>query len=698
MDQDKSQKKDNSYLFSLTAVSLFLAFSTFIFAPTDIYIANITYLDFKLIDIYGFLAIYFFACFLVFWAIGYLLREKKAAKFYLGSLFAISLALYIQGNFLAEGYPLLDGEQISWDSMIWVGVLNTIFWIGLIAALLFVAKRSEKNLLKAVKFGSIFVIAIQCTTMITLLVTTDFTKATTLAYLSQEHIFELSDQENIVTIISDTFEETYLTRALNEYPELAEELDDFIFYQDTSGVSSFTFLSTSLLFTGEVFPVGMDMRSGTDYCYETSTFLDEVHSYDYDINYYTTINLLNEDYAGTIDNLVVEENIKVNFEAAFHYTDFILGVTGFKYAPHFLKQFVPVQYSTSYAQSFLSVDNYSMDDVAFQNNLLTSGITSSSEINKQYSVYHLNGVHAPNDMDRNFHPISYSNEVSAEDRRYEEALAQINLLKDFIKQLKAAGLYDKTTIIFTADHGHDLRYNTVLLIKPAYSKSDFRISQAPVSLMADYPGFILDLVKGKGSESLIYTIPEDVPRERYVYSYITEPYFSPSEVRTKILIGGRANEADKYQIISDEFYENSSLRNPYTLGEQVDVRSSSPVASLYGFFESGCTYSKSAVIEVELAQEVTSDVVFTMNVSEVADENQHITVYSSNTVVYDADLPVDTETISFVVDQSLIENQVLRLIFGFPHAVYTTNEGEVLHNTHFDSVDFDSFVVELYKQ
>lgn len=694
MERDKSQKTSNGYLLSLLLVSLFISFSNFIFAPTDIYIANITYLDFKLVDIFVFLVVYSLICFFILGAIGYLIREKKIAKYYLAVLFALGVALYIQGNFLAKGYPLLDGEAILWSEMFWIGVINTVFWIAIIAGILFLARKKEKLLLKVARIGSLFILVIQVATIITLFVTTDFSRATTLAYLSQDHMFELSDQENIVTIISDTFEETYLTRALNEFPELAEDLDDFIFYEDTSGVSSFTYLSTSVLFTGEVFPVGMDMRSGTDYCYDTSTLLDEVHRNNYDINYYTTINLLSEEYVGTIDNLYIEEEMSANYLALYHYTDYLLGIMRFKYAPHFLKQYVPMLYSTSYAQSFLNLNNYTMDDIAFRDELLSSGVSKSQEINKQYIVYHLNGVHAPNDTDRNFADIQYPDSVSAEDRRYEEALAQIMLLKEFVSQLKAAGVYDNTTIIFTADHGHDLRYNTVLLIKPANYEADFVISKAPVSLLADYPGFILDLVQGKGSESLIYSIPEDSPRERYVYSYITFPYFSPSKVRTKILIGGRANESEKYLIISDEFYEKNDRKGPCTIGDKIEIGSTSPVASFYGFFEDGATYSKSAIIETDLQTDIDSDVKVTLDISKVVDDQQ-VVISVGGTVVYDEVLANDAKSISFTVDQSLIESHTLRLEFSFPNAVYAIDDGEVLNNTHFDSVDFDSFVVEL---
>lgn len=695
MNEKSINKPERAYLGALLAASVFLSFTMFIFAQTDIYISNITYLDFKLVDIFGMLFLFFAICVVFFGAIGYLLRGKKIAGIYLGCLFAGSLCLYIQGNFLAGGYPVLNGETTDWGSMVSKGVVDTCFWVTLFAVLIFIAYKYKNLLVKIVIFGSIFVVAIEIVTMITLFITTDFDQATTHAYLSKDHIFELSEKENIVTIISDTFEETYFTRALEEYPELAEDLEDFTFYQNTSGVSCFTYLSTSVLFTGEVFPVGMDIRSGTDFCYDNSPFFDTIHNYGYDINYYTYINLLNEDYVGTIDNLVVDESNKLNLKATYYYADYLLSIVGYKYAPHFLKQYIPVQYSTSEAQSFLDLNNYTMDDITFRDELISKGVTISNGINKQYNVYHLEGIHAPNNLDRNLEYIEYANDVSADDRRYEEALAQINILEEYIQQLKASGAYDNTTIIFTADHGHDLRYDTVLLVKPAHAESEFSVSQAPISLLSDYSDFIVDLAEGKGDEADLYKIPEDISRERYVYSYITEPYSAPSEVRTKILIGGRANDSEKYEIISDEYYEDNSGRKPYSLGTKILVSPSCSNASFYGFLSSGCTYSKSAVIEAVINQTVSSDLQVNMALSEVTDDNQHVTIHAGDTIVYDEDVPVGTEELSFRVSSSLLDENVLRLELLFPNAVYTTDDGEELQNTHFDSIDFDSFVVDL---
>ena len=694
MNEKSTKNLERAYLGALTAVSVFLSFTMFIFAQTDIYIANITYLDFKLVDIFGLCILFFALCMVLIWSIGYLLRGKKIAWISLGCLFACGLCLYIQGNFLAGGYPVLTGEIIEWGSMTARGVVNTIFWVVVFAVLVFIAYKYKKYLAKIVIFGSIFVLTVELVTMITLVATTDFDNALTHSYLSKDHMFELSEEKNIITFISDTFEETYFTRALEEYPELAKDLEDFTFYQNTSGISCFTYLSTSVLYTGEVFPVGMDRRSGTDFCYDQSTFFDTMQSNGYDINYYTYLNLLSENNIGIINNYENDNNKKINLKASYYYMDYLMGIVAYKYAPHFLKQYIPVQYSTSYIHSFLDLNNYAVEDATFRDDLISKGVTTSGALNKQYIVYHLEGLHAPNNRDRNFDTVEYANDVSADDRRYEEALAQINLLKEYIKQLKASGAYDNTTIIFTADHGHDLRYDTVLLIKPTNAHCEFSVSQAPISLLSDYTDFIIDLAEGKGDEAGLYNIPEDISRERFVYGYIIEPYGSPSEVRTKILIGGRANESEKYQIISDEFDENDSGRQPYSLGTEVLVSPSCPDVSFYGFWNSGCTYSESAVIEASINQTVTSDLQVTLAMSEVADDNQHVTIRAGDTIVYDEDVPAGTKELTFCVSLSLLDNNVLRLTFMFPNAVYTTDNSEGLLNTPYDSINFDSFVID----
>lgn len=89
-----------------------------------------------------------------------------------------------------------------------------------------------------------------------------------------------------------------------------------------------------------------------------------------------------------------------------------------------------------------------------------SGITTQNEKNT-FVMYHLNGSHGPYVMNENAEAVP-ENSVGVDS----QTKGSFKIITDYIKELKAKGLYDNTTIIITADHGGvDLYQNPAVMVK-----------------------------------------------------------------------------------------------------------------------------------------------------------------------------------------------------------------------------------------
>ncbi|MDL2289761.1 hypothetical protein LJB83_03260, partial [Clostridia bacterium OttesenSCG-928-F22] len=127
---DKNTKKQD--LICAILLSVCFAFNLFVFAPVEVYIANIDDIWFGQDAFLWIVLLFFVAAF----AISFILTrfiKGKARLVIVALIFSLTVALYVQGNFLAGGYPIMDGETIPWDTMVGKGIVSTLIWLVIFA-------------------------------------------------------------------------------------------------------------------------------------------------------------------------------------------------------------------------------------------------------------------------------------------------------------------------------------------------------------------------------------------------------------------------------------------------------------------------------------------------------------------------------------------------------------------------------------
>lgn len=679
----------------IVLLSLCFSFNLCVFAPLESYLANISEFWFSLVSFLPFIILVFLIIAALIFLTVFLL-PKKLKLIAISLVFSATVGLYIQGNFLTKGYPSLNGEAIPWGQMYGKGIINTIIWI-VVFALPIVIMFFKKDVFKsAIKFASIVIIGLEIVTLSTMLFTTDLSKNTPNVdkiYFSTENQFNFSKKENIIMIVSDTFESNYLERALTEFPELKKDLTDFTYYPDTTGVSTMSYLSMATLMTGSIYPTKGDLYDGMNTCYEDTSFFSSMHKNKFDVNYYTDSAYVSKKLFKNVDN-VKSERVSTNVKSIKRVTTLLYKFSFFKYAPHFVKPiFVIDTAEFGKAQEDSGYPTYVFDDKKF---LAQSKTQMKSDAKKrQYSLFHLAGIHAPHNADRNLEFIEHDHNVSYNDRRYEQSLGQIKILKEFIQQLKDKNLYDNTTLIYTADHGHQNRFNPVFMIKPKDEHSEFKQSTAPISQVADLIPFIRDLASGKGKDSEIYTVDSNMPRERFVYNYIGKnfDYAKENIVRSKISVNGKANDINSYQILSDDFVPSDRTPTNYDLGDEIQFASSPKNAITYGAFKNGEPYSKTVIIETSLKKPTTNDLIAKLKINKVFGERQRLIIQMDGTDVFNQTIEKGANQISFSIPNSKIKDGKIHLTMYCVDALRNTSDNDSLEWTRFNSFSFDSLSI-----
>lgn len=268
-------------------VSAAISFLLFLYAPIDLYCANTAefWFDFStlLITALGMFA----ACFAVL-AVLYLIAmliHPYVYRITLAGGIALFICTYIQGNFMIDRLPPLDGTSIWWGKydilrkdtlLLWVVVL-----IVVIAAMIVLRKQ---------KFVHVVMFISGCMTLM-LLVTACSTVITSGALHSKLHLhvsveeeFEMSADNNFVILVLDTADSREFTSLLEEHPEYREIFGDFTYFENTTGAYTSTLNAIPFILSGEWYENEGSFQDYLDRVYREAPLWKELKSRNYQID------------------------------------------------------------------------------------------------------------------------------------------------------------------------------------------------------------------------------------------------------------------------------------------------------------------------------------------------------------------------------------------------------------------------------
>lgn len=472
-DNNPAEKSKKKYGFVerillLLPPTIFLIFTFAIYMPSSLFISNIDDFALDYIKIVPLIALVSVAVLVIVYIIGLIIPIKRLFYSYVLLVFSLALGFYIQGNFLNPAFNSLNGKEIAWSEYKINGIISIIAWILVFVVPQVVYAIKENIMSLIVKWGSLFVTAMQLVSLVVLLLTTHKVVSNDFA-VTKNGEFELSSKNNTIMFVVDTLDASWFEDMLLPNEEYKKSLKDFTYFDDAVAGGAPTVLGIPTLLTGKI---DMDAsRDTSEYykdAYESSSLFADMQKSNCNVKLFTEFYYLDYCDKNSVDNLKMEQKYVISSRRGF--MECLYKFVSFYAMPQFLKQNFWL-YSGEFNQYITLEDNtsnlYKLDDAQFYQDFKEKGITTQND-KDTFVMYHLNGAHSPYVMDENAQAVP-SDSIGVDS----QIRGIFKIIKEYMDELKARGIYDSSTIIITADHGGiDLYSNPAILVKERNANHD----------------------------------------------------------------------------------------------------------------------------------------------------------------------------------------------------------------------------------
>lgn len=643
---------------------------------------------FELNDVLPYLLLLFFGAATAAALVHFLLPDGK--KVNLRLLFAAAaaagtLCVFIQNYFMSSYLPALTGNDLHWETYTTWKYLSYALWGGVFLLLPLLSLLLPRFMKSAVYGLLLFFLCAEAVSGTVEAVSATHTNKRIGTYFTMNGMNDTSEAGNIVVLVSDTFEGTFMNKILEEYPDVRDLLSDCTYYDNVSGVSVFTHFSFAKLMTGQDFPVGKASEEGVSYCFEHQTILDRIAANGWDTAYYNEYSPVPEIRDKVIN--YSDEQLHPDSRTAWKLATMLFRASLFRSAPHSLKpdfivytiDFEYMKYELKDACPFIE------NDAVWYHSLADNGLTPV-ESRPRYTLVELYGVHEPNLRGADFELLENREEMTIGERKIQTARASLTLLRTYLDALKDAGTYDQTTVIMTADHGFDLRFYPVLLVKEAHrAEKGFRVDSAPISLQSDYEELITGLTEGKSFSSLVKERTAE-ERVRTALDFRGPTYWEKTDRRSVVEIRGEARDPASYYIARDEFLTDDAYPGRCEIDTPFFTNGhGNNTVAVYGLY-SGSIAGHSILFDAFLQERESRPLVFRASVHNYTQQTQRIFFTLNGREIGEAAVlePGEKKELSVPLPDGTYTR--LSLQMNFPDAVLEWNYSEGLGWNAYNSV------------
>ena len=474
---------------SVLPSSLFFFFSVFVFPMTETYVGNVNDFTVSFSTLFGSLLLIWGGSAAVLGLLSGLLPRRGRA-IASSVLFLLGLIGYIQSNFLNGSMISWTGEKESYSASTVAGnlaVWGAILLVGAGLAVFLLLRRLDGKLFLGVTVISAILLFTQTAGTVYGAVTVD-RDGTIL--LTDEGDLTVASDHNVVVFILDTAAGKYVEEAREQDPDLFDGFDGFTYYPDCLPVYTRTYPSITYYLTGAHCYFDRAASTWINEAADGSTYLSRMYENGIRVGVYTTDPPMVGDALHSYLENSPAGDVPVRYDP-FLITRYALSVSAKRVLPYLMKPAVEERLGALNTRAVKedSALPKSEDDflIALRENGLTVGEGAGC-----FRFFHFYGPH-PGTRLRPDGTMSgnYTSEPEA-------VRGDFTIVKAYLEELKRLGLYDKTTVIVTADHG-DSRLSTddyenenktldvvrsadmLMLVKPAGATEGFAESAAKIS-------------------------------------------------------------------------------------------------------------------------------------------------------------------------------------------------------------------------
>ena len=237
----EQHRSTTAVLFSVSALVLTL----FLFSPARIYTGNFKEFSAP----FGESALVFLAVSLgltgVLFPVFLLASRKAAARRIIVSLLVmLAFLAWVQG-ILPWQYGVLDGKDIDWGALNRYGIIDTVLWVGLLAA----AVAWAGFFFRYARLASLLLILVQVLSALQMWIAMPKDQG----FREQEHatdtLFQFSKHVNVIIVVLDTFQSDIFQDVILEDADLRSSFDGFTYFRNALAGSDGTLVSVPNMLT-----------------------------------------------------------------------------------------------------------------------------------------------------------------------------------------------------------------------------------------------------------------------------------------------------------------------------------------------------------------------------------------------------------------------------------------------------------------
>lgn len=463
----------------------------------------------------------------IFFAIFFL--PEKAYKICLHILIAGDFLLFMQSTYL-NGNLSLSGDNLGGGTSTLVKVINLAFWILVIAGAVVLAILKDKK--KYIKTGALLlcvvVTAAQFISTVVPVISnkkffktrddrTETTSASKINYSTYKDINKYSNSSNIYYFLVDMFDEKYAELALENQPDIYDNLTGFTWYKDNITLYGHTYPAVAYALTGTEHSSELYNADYMKKAYEENNYLLELKEAGYTINLYTDMGNA-YGYAGLPEYVNNALPCTKLLQSKFSLFKKMVKLGLYVSFPQLLKSTLGNVTSSEFESLFKFTALDGTDGFHTYNDVIKNhvdNITFEATEEKQFTFLHMAGTHNV-----------YTDDQTKDSSATGLTKFSMGVINTFLQNLKDKGLYDEATIVITGDHsavyGHPAP--VALFFKPsqteAESKEALKISTAKVEQKNIMPsifdsiGVTSEIATEKGDTPLHLTDSEE---RKFVY-------------------------------------------------------------------------------------------------------------------------------------------------------------------------------------
>ena len=502
--QDKKyfSKERISRILPATLVSVGLFLMLFIVGPIEIFANNVNEFGIPLNSFVGYLVLYFFIAVTVSFSALFFTPRKVYIVLYIAAVFAF-LILFCQSTFLNFGSHTLPGDNLEEEINVALAIVDVLLWgivlAGLILAAIYIKNKGLFNIICIVISIALVVSQVASIVTTTIASANDLTTSSELTlgdpvnYLTTKNLTTISKNKNIFVFCIDRFDGIdYAEPAMEEHPEVFENLTGFTYFKDDISVYGHTYPAVVNMLTN-VKTGEMQREEFFEYAYNNNNTLASLDELGYQINVFTEryygyepyVNL--PDYVDNAVHTVYNFHLNSPHKVAWLFVRMEI----YKCLPLPLKTVLMQDLSSSSVEQYVPAD--AIDEIGEKLYSVDMKFVYDYVSKKQFEVVdqnifsfvHLFGCHSVK-YDENWNLVNTSIVTDL----FPSVKNSFSIIDFYIDALKESGAYENATIIITGDHGkanNELadKYMptvTAMFVKPSgVSEGDIKISAAQVS-------------------------------------------------------------------------------------------------------------------------------------------------------------------------------------------------------------------------